>query len=301
MSKRQTGFADGRGASSRTPPASELNPHALCVKYRSAMAAFLNKALALMNDAIGPEVGHEGASLGAAADMEHDPFLAIQLSARLLMKKARLHVVAVLNANRNSNLHSMAVQMRPALECAGQVVLVFHNIFTAVRPAPEAIAQYLNSDYYQTMQRLTRGRLGHDYLLKAINSAEPMAPRRKAKRFRESDKVKSLEGGSDWYSYLSDHFQHRNVDALQGPSYLGGVKSNSTALDQLAFAEFLGYLAHQILVMTSHAALTPTTNLETDPFLNKAFALIGDRRAAAEGYRNAMTTISPPHNHATPD
>ena len=151
------------------------------------------------------------------------------------------------------------------------------------------------------MQRLTRGRLGHDYLLKAINSADPMAPRRKAKRFRESDKVKSLEGGSDWYSYLKRPLPTPQCRRSPRPSYLGGVKSNSTALDQLAFAEFLGYLAHQILVMTSHAALTPTTNPETDPFLKKAFALIGDRRAAAEGYRNAMTTNSPPHNHATPD
>ena len=148
MSKRQTGFADDRGASFRTPPLPNSTLSALR-EVPLGKGAFLNKALALMNDAIGPEVGHEGASLGAAADTEHDPFVAIQLSARLLMKKARLHVVAVLNANRTSNLHSMAVQMRPALECAGQVVLVFHNIFTAVRPAPEAIAQYLNSDYYQ--------------------------------------------------------------------------------------------------------------------------------------------------------
>ena len=301
VSERQTGSADERGAPSRTTPASEINPHALCVRYRTAMATFLNRALALVNDAIGPEVGYDGVNLGTAAEMERDPFLAIQLPARLLMKKAPLHVIAVLNANRNSNLRSLAVQMGPALECAGQVVLVFHNLFTSMRPDPDAIARYLNADYYQTMQRLTRGRLGHDYLLKAISSADPMAPRRKAKRFSESDTVKSLEGGSDWYSYLSDHFQHRNVEALQGPSYSGGVESNSTAVDQLAFAEFLGYLAHQILVMTSHAALTPTTNLETDPFLKKVFALIADRRAAAEGYRNAMATMSPPRNQSTPD
>ena len=265
------------------------------------MAAFLNKSLALMNDTIGPEVGYEGVNPGTAADMERDPFLGIQLPARLLMKKARLHVIAVLTANRNSNLHSLAVQMRPALECAGQVVLVFQNLFTAMRPDPDAIAGYLRADYYQTMQRLTRGQLGHDYLLKAIASVGTIPSRRKAKRFNESDTVKSLEGGANWYSYLSDHFQHRNVDALHGTSYSGGVMSNNTVVDQLAFAEFLGYLAHQILVMISHAALSPTTNLETDPFLARVFALMADRRAATDRFRNAMASVSPPPDQTAPD
>ncbi len=301
MSERQTGPVDGRSAASRTSATPERDPHKLYKKYRSDMAEFLVKSLALMNDAIGPEVGYEEGHPSSAADLERDPFVAIQLQARLLMKKARLHVAAVLTANHNSNLHSLSVQMRPALECAGQVVMVFHNLFISRRPDPDSIAQYLNADYYQTMQRLTRGQLGHDYLLKAIASADPLDPPRKAKRFNESDTVKSLEGGPDWYSFLSNHFHHRNVDALRGPSYLGGVTSNNTAVDQLAFAEFLGYLTHQILVMISHAALSPTTNLETDPFLAKVFALIADRRSTTEAHRNALAAVSPQPNQVAPD
>ena len=270
------------------------------MQYRSAMAEVLTKSLSLMAEAIGTDTGEEEFTPGRAADIERDPFVAIQLQARLLVKKARLHVIAALSANRNSNLHSLSVQMRPALECAGQVVLVFHNLFTAMRPDPDAIGRYLNADFYQTMQRLTQGQLGHDYLLKEIASADPAAPRRKAKRFNESDTVKSLEGGPDWYSFLSDRFHHRNVDALEGPSCLGGVMSNNTTVDQLAFAESLGYFAHQILVMVSHAALSPTTNLETDPFLAKVFALIADRRAATEAFRNAMPSVAPAPDQGAP-
>ena len=51
----------------------------------------------------------------------------------LFLRKAKIHMVAVLRANENSNVHSLAVQMRPLLECTGQVVLIFHNLISAVR------------------------------------------------------------------------------------------------------------------------------------------------------------------------
>ena len=34
-----------------------------------------------------------------------------------LLRKARLHAIAVLRANETGNVHSLAVQMRPVLEC----------------------------------------------------------------------------------------------------------------------------------------------------------------------------------------
>ena len=44
------------------------------------------------------------------------------------LNKAQIHIAAVLVANESNNLHSLAVQMRPVLECAGQVVLVIHTL-----------------------------------------------------------------------------------------------------------------------------------------------------------------------------
>ena len=38
----------------------------------------------------------------------------------LLLRKGKIHMVGAYRANETDNLHSLAVQMRPVLECAGQ-------------------------------------------------------------------------------------------------------------------------------------------------------------------------------------
>jgi len=67
----------------------------------------------------------------ARTDFSADPATAIRISGALLLRKARIHTVAVLRANETSNLHSLAVHMRPVLECAGQVVFLFQNTIIA--------------------------------------------------------------------------------------------------------------------------------------------------------------------------
>ena len=240
-------------------------------KYRAAMAGFLESSVAFMGHTAGPETGHPGLDADTRVELGRDPLHMFRLLATLLVRKARLHVIAVLAANRDSNLHSLAVQMRPALECAGQVVSVFRNLVIA--PDPNAVGQYLNADYYQTMLRHTKGQIGHDYLLDSIAKAEPLGSSRKPKGLSELDKVQSLEDGPAWYDYLS-RFHHPKLDRLRGPSALGGVRSNNTPQDQLACAALLGYLAHQMLVMVAHAGLSPSTDPDTDPFLAKVFAAL---------------------------
>ena len=83
------------------------------------------------------------------------------------------------------------------------------------------------------------------------------------------------------------------LDTLRGPSFLGGVRSNNTSHDQLAFAVLLDYLAHQMLVMVAHAALSPTTDLDTDPFLAEVFARLAEKRAATRRHRVALASIFP--------
>ena len=125
--------------------------------YRAAMAGFLTSSLVFMGHTAGPQTGHPELDADTRAEIERDPFHVFRLDAVLLVRKARLHVIAVLAANRNSNLHSLAVQMRPALECAGQVVSIFHSLFIA--SDPDSARKYLNADYLQIMQRLTKGQL----------------------------------------------------------------------------------------------------------------------------------------------
>ena len=224
MTGRRQG-SDGDGDAAKTGPAAHANTHAIATDYRAAMAAFLEAALRLLNDAIGPEPGYEGDSPDARAELQRDPFNAFRLQARLLMTKSRLHVFAVLAANHASNLHSLAVQMRPALECAGQVVLVYRELFIAINPDPNSVLRYVNRgllpDHVAFHQRPESER----QLIDKITAADPMGSRLKARRFNESDTVKPLDGGPGFYSYLSNCFQHSTPNELRGPSHGGGVMS----------------------------------------------------------------------------
>ena len=55
-------------------------------------------------------------------DFDAEPVAGVPTIAVFLLRKVRIHTVAVLRANETNNLHSLAVQMRPVVECAGQVV-----------------------------------------------------------------------------------------------------------------------------------------------------------------------------------
>ena len=79
----------------------------------------------------------------ARIDLDADPAAVVRIMGALLLRKAHVHTIAVLRANESSNLHSLAVQMRPVLECAGQVVFFFQNMMIApdLLMAPERAAE----------------------------------------------------------------------------------------------------------------------------------------------------------------
>ena len=101
----------------------------------------------------------------AQIDVATDPTATLRIIGALLLRKARIHTVAVLRANETSNLHSLAVQMRPVLECAGQVVFFFHNamiapnLLIAPERAAELVGNRLNADHYQTLRARTKGKV----------------------------------------------------------------------------------------------------------------------------------------------
>jgi hypothetical protein len=65
------------------------------------------------------DVDVEGDEAAARAVLEGDPTGPFRITCALLLRKAKIHMIAMLRANQNSNVHSLAVQMRPVLECAG--------------------------------------------------------------------------------------------------------------------------------------------------------------------------------------
>lgn len=210
----------------------------------------------------------------AQIDLDADPTASVRIMCALLLRKARLHTAAVLRANETNNVHSLAVQMRPVLECAGQVVFMFHNLIIAPdlmierERALNAVGDYMNADYYRQIIGMTRGGVDHKELLETTFAAEaaaaaslgmPKPKMRKGRSFKQADKVAALAGGNSWYDYLSEYFSHGRAD-WTGLSWRGGVMSIDTVQDELAFAALTDYLVEQVAVMNAYAALCPVGN-----------------------------------------
>ena len=211
---------------------------------------------------------------GLRAVIEGDQTGAMRITCALLLRKARLHVTAVLRADKTSNVHSLGVQMRPVLECAGQVALFVRNSMLEPDEGFEKVVAYLDADYYQTTIRATKGGVGHEELLahlarvrreteesaRRVTGDEPRAvAKAKLRRFgrlRQIDKVGELFGGDNWYRYLSEHFCHGRPDGVRA-SWQGGVTSANTVQDELACAGMMDYLANQLAVLLFYAALCP--------------------------------------------
>jgi len=202
------------------------------------------------------DVDVEGDEAAALAVLEGDPTSTFRFTCAVLLRKAKIHMGAMLRANENNNLHSLAVQMRPVLECAGQVVLVFHNLMIEQERGVSKILNYVNADYYRTMIGLTKGEVGHEQLIAHISELNEMSKEKvgRGKRLRQEDKVETLEGGRSWYNYLSERFCHGEGD-WRGYSWQGGVSSMNTVEDEYTFAGLMDYLVNQVAVMNAYAAL----------------------------------------------
>ena len=241
-------------------------------RCRAGMAELLTEAVAMtrkLERRLDVTGGWREAS--ARVDIDADPTAAMRIIGALLLRKARIHTVAVLRANESSNLHSLAVQMRPVLECAGQVVFFFRNTMIApnllMEPerAAEVVGNRLNADHYQTLRTRTKGKVSPEELREVEAQAQeaaaafvgaPKPKRPKGRRLDQADKVATLEKGREWYGYLSEHFGHGRAD-WRGLSYRGGVISIDRVEDEFAFLGLMDYLVNQVAVMNAYAALCP--------------------------------------------
>lgn len=228
----------------------------------------------------------------AQIDLHADPIIVQRVTSAMLLRKARIHTIAVIRANEISNLHSLAVQMRPILECAGQVVFLYHNLVIApeleMTPgrAIEMVGNRINSDHYQTLLRITRGKISREQLRRVENEAQEAAAiaagaakpkKNKRRRYTYTDKVEALEGGRNWYNYLSEYFVHGNVKDWKGLSVRGGVVTMDMVEDEFAFAGFMDYLTSQVALMNAYAALCPV-DADTNLWIERTMAHIHESR-----------------------
>ncbi len=205
-------------------------------------------------------------------NIERYSTLGIRIIAALLLRKARIHTAAAIRANKTNNLHSLAVQMRPVLECAGQVVFLFYHLVIApdllmsTESALSAFDSRLNIDFHQTFLKATRGRISAEELRKmATQVGEEAAkafgmPNPKGQRswkLRQADKMTTLVNGREWYNHLSENFCHARILDRRGLLWDGEIGLNEKCQDQFTFLIFMNYLLEQVAYMNSAAALCP--------------------------------------------
>ena len=236
----------------------------------------------------------------AQIDLNADPTAGLRIEGALLLRKARIHTVAVLGANEASNLHSLAVQMRPVLECAGQVVFRFRTLFIAPdvlmsqEKAAATLGTRVNADFYQTLRRKTKGQISPEKLRKMATKAEAAAAeefgarkpkRQKAWRFNQAEKVTALAEGHKWYTYLSEHFSHGKAADWRGISWRGGVISIDKVEDEFAFLILMSYLVEQVAQMNAAVALCPVAGDagdQWDQWVEPALAQLRDIRESSK-------------------
>ena len=241
----------------------------------------------------------------AQIDLDADPAATFRIQGALLLRKARIHTVAVLRANETGNLHSLAVQMRPVLECAGQAVFIFRHSFIAPdllmsrEKAIETLGNRLNADSYQTLVRRTKGRISPKKLRKMGTQAQadaaasvgaPKPKRQKSWSLNQADKVASLAKGREWYNYLSNYFTHGKLADWKGLSWRGGVISIDRVEDEFAFLGLMSYLAEQVAHMNAAVALCPAagdTGDQWDRWIEPTLAQLREVREASKALLDA--------------
>ncbi len=244
------------------------------------------------------------------AVLEDDPARIYQIMCALLLRKAQIHALAVLRANETNNVHSLAVQMRPVLECVGQVVFIFRHLIVApdllMKPerAVNTVTDYIGADYYRTLIGATKGSIGNEELRQTITAAAeaaavsfgmPKPKVRKGRSLRQEDKVTALWGGKSWYDYLSEYFCHGDAN-WTGPSWQGGVGSMDMT-HEFTCACLIHYLADQVALMNAYASLCPIDGNGAGTRADAALAKLHEVREASATLRNnALSAVK--HNEA---
>ena len=229
--------------------------------YHDLMLAFTNEALQIIADAFSrPEFDtmHPDyrRKLLDVQDLNHEGLVRQELV--LVMYKARLHTAAVLAADRQNNIHSMAVQFRVVLECAAHVVSFANMAAHGSRREYERHTNMAEYEVWSSATKLAGSVKVREELRKTLHKARKEVGYRvqnDPERVTIADKMSQMVLGREWYKYLSEHFCGGDVSVLsQGPFY-GGVNSINLESWQFVRALFLDYLAYYLILMATGAGL----------------------------------------------
>lgn len=256
-------------------------------RYRTGIAALLARQVEDANTIehkLDVVAGDDASERSAIEDIPFGPF---RLHCALLLHKAVIHTKGVLSANDANNLHSLAVQMRPVLKCAGQIKRVIHNLLIEPKHIRD-VQEFIERDYLGTFVRAGAIQGIYDQLLNDISRAREGfgdAPLRKLRSIRQEEKVVVLEGGRGWYKHLTENFCHGDGNWKE-QSWLGGVVSTNTPQDEFTFAGHMDYLVEQSAVMNSYTALQIPSTKTLGERTEIVFGQLQKVRAEAKALRD---------------
>lgn len=183
---------------------------------------------------------------------ENGPEVTVRSLNGLLLHKARLHLVAALRAYEKGNLHSMAVHLRVVMECAGQVV---SEAWALCEESPKGLERFLNThegDFRRAMLSSSRGQVSRQQISEIITSAREgigLYDGKQPTSTKRTENVSYLNGGEEWYRFLSGHFLHPNLEVLSGPAHIGGVTAVNVELSRMTSEILLERLTRWLLDM----------------------------------------------------
>jgi len=173
----------------------------------------------------------------------------------LLLQKAHLHIEAVLRANGSDNAHSMAVHSRVVLECACQMLSEAEAWSEGSRKEHDRLSNEMESDYWNSILRFSRGRIGPAQIQQRIieaRKAHGQDNEDPPEQVTIRDKLRFVPDGTGWYDYLTLLFCHPKDEVamiLASPVYYGGVATRDMAETELACAETLWFLNRTVMAM----------------------------------------------------
>lgn len=170
----------------------------------------------------------------------------------LCLRKAGIHVAAVLRANEQNNVPSLGVHARVLIECAAEVASMGHVAAKQEQRALESVLNAQEYDSHQLLRRITRGKISSEELEANTTRAREsigLFDGKQPKRITITDRVSVLTGGKAWWNHLAACFCGSDVDALRRSPVEGGVLPAPDWQFDFAFTEILNCLLTYVCQM----------------------------------------------------
>ena len=259
--------------------------------YRRVMVSYLVESYQMIQHLLSEADFEEAFPHVFGHPNEGNAKVAVRNECGILLRKVQARIIAVQEANKSNNLHSLAVHMRVILECAAQVLSTAH---AANKGSPKELKRVFNIsefDFKYALTSMSRGRIDQNHIQEMIVSArEEIGPQgsKPPKTVRIADRINFLAGGKEWYDHLSKYFCRGEASALAGDSFFGGVTSINTEADELSFAIFLDYLAEQVISMlVGNGFLLIAVNDDSQPF-DEAILFSRRKTSATKSIKDAI-------------